>query len=109
MLHCHGMTFFESRDFFDLFVRDYPEFKHYIADDVAIVEDVVFERAIMKIARGLPLSKEKLIAGLRILQPDNPMFKAMRMHHLGNLLKITYKPKNHIPKHWSESSSDSKE
>jgi hypothetical protein len=66
------MTFVESREIFDLFVKDYPDFKHYIADDAAIVKDVVFERAIMKIARGFPLSEEERIAGLRLLQPDDP-------------------------------------
>ena len=71
MLQCDGMTFVESREIFDLFVKDYPEFKHYIADDAAIVEDVVFERTIMKIARGLPLSEDERIAGLRLLQPDD--------------------------------------
>ena len=71
MLQRDGMTFVESREIFDLFVKDYPEFKHYIADDAAIVEDVVFERTIMKIARGLPLSEDERIAGLRLLQPDD--------------------------------------
>jgi hypothetical protein len=71
MLQCDGMTF-ESKEIFDLFVKDYPDFKHYIADDAAIVDDVVFKRAIMKIARVLPLSEEERIAGLRLLQPDDP-------------------------------------
>ncbi len=72
MLQRDGMTFVESREIFDLFVKAYPEFKHCIADDAAIVEDIVFESAIMKIARGLPLSEEERITGLRLLQPDNP-------------------------------------
>jgi hypothetical protein len=42
MLQRDGMTFVKSRDIFDLFLRDFPEFKHYIADDAAIVEDEVF-------------------------------------------------------------------
>lgn len=72
MLQRDGMTFVKSRDIFDLFLRDFPEFKHYIADDAAIVEDEVFERTVMRIARGLPLSEEERIAGLKLLRPDDP-------------------------------------
>jgi hypothetical protein len=94
-------------------VKDYPDFKHYISDDATIVEDVVFERAIMKIARVQGDCLSPRTSALQVLDFYNPMtqmFKAMRMHHLvGNMLKITYKAKSHIPKRWSESSSDSEE
>ena len=66
------MTFVKSRDIFDLFLKDYPEFKHYIADDAAVVEDEVFEKTVMRIAKGLPLSEEERIAGLQLLRPDDP-------------------------------------
>jgi hypothetical protein len=42
---------------FDLFFTDYnPNFAHFISDDAVIVENEVFEKAVMRIARSLPLS-----------------------------------------------------
>jgi hypothetical protein len=41
MLQSDGMTFVESREIFDLFLEDYPEFAHHIGDEAAIIEDGV--------------------------------------------------------------------
>ena len=41
MLQSDGMTFVESREIFDLFHEDYPEFAHHIGDEAAIIEDGV--------------------------------------------------------------------
>ena len=66
MLQSNGMTFVKS------ILKDYPEFKYCISEDAAIVEDEVFERTVMRIAGKLSLSEEERIAGLKLLQPDDP-------------------------------------
>ena len=59
MLQREGMSFVESREIFDLFLNDYPNFGHYISDDALIFENELFEKAVMTIARSLPLSDEQ--------------------------------------------------
>lgn len=61
MLQREGMSFVEAREVFDLFLLDHPDFKTYISDDAAIVEDKLFEKAAMKIVRSLPLSEEEQV------------------------------------------------
>jgi hypothetical protein len=38
MLQRDGMTFVESRELFDLFLKDYPAYEHYISSEASIVE-----------------------------------------------------------------------
>jgi hypothetical protein len=53
MLQRDGMTFVKSREIFDLFLKDHPDFEHYISSDASIVENEAFERAVMQISRGV--------------------------------------------------------
>ncbi len=49
-LQSNGMTFVESREIFDLFLEDGPDFAYHIGDETAIIEEEVFEKAVMRIA-----------------------------------------------------------
>jgi hypothetical protein len=69
MLQREGMSFVESRQIFDLFLQDFPTFKHYLADDANIVEDKLFESSVMAIAKGLPLSDTQREAVIPLLKP----------------------------------------
>jgi hypothetical protein len=64
MLQRDGMSFVESREIFDLFLTDYPDFANYLADDALIVENQPFEKALMQIAHGQQISEveEALVA-----------------------------------------------
>jgi hypothetical protein len=42
LLQSDGTTFVESREIFDFFIKDYPEFAHHIGDKATIIEDMVF-------------------------------------------------------------------
>jgi hypothetical protein len=75
MLQRDGMTFVESRQIFDLFLKDFPDFDHYIGDTAAIIEDQVFEKAVMQIARALPLSEELQNAAQVLIRPEDPVDK----------------------------------
>jgi hypothetical protein len=70
MLQCEGMSFVESREIFDLFLTDYPNFAHCISDDALIVENELFEKAMMRIARSLPLSDELEAVVVPLLKED---------------------------------------
>ena len=75
MLQRDGMTFVESRQIFDLFLKDFPDFDHYIGNTAAIIEDQVFEKAVMQIARALPLSEELQNAAQVLIRPEDPVDK----------------------------------
>jgi hypothetical protein len=71
MLQHDGMTFVESREIFDLFLKDHPDFEHYIASDALIVENGTFETAVMQISRGVTLSENQRRAALPLLRPTD--------------------------------------
>ena len=73
MLQRDGMTFVESRQIFDLFLKDFPDFDHFIGDTAATIEEQVFEKAVMQIAHALPLSEEQQNAAQVILRPEDPV------------------------------------
>jgi hypothetical protein len=56
MLQRDGMSFVELREIFDLFLKDYPDFEHYVGDDALIIENETFKKAVLQISRGMPLS-----------------------------------------------------
>ena len=62
------MSFLEVRELFQEVLEDFPDFKHYLADDANIVEDPLFEKAIVRISKGLPLSDEQKQAAARLLK-----------------------------------------
>jgi hypothetical protein len=70
ILQSDEMTFVESREIFDLFLKDYPEFAHHIGDEAAFIEDEVFEKALMRLARGLQLTEEQRIAAQVLIKPE---------------------------------------
>jgi len=62
MLQGDGISFVEAQQIFDAVLLDYLD--HHLGDKASIVESPAFENAVMRIASGLPLSKEQLcIAG----------------------------------------------
>jgi hypothetical protein len=73
MHQCKGMTFVESRDIFDLFLKDFPNFEHHLGDDANIVTDSMFEKSVVLIARGLALSDERRQTATVLLRPEEPM------------------------------------
>jgi hypothetical protein len=61
----------EVRDIFNIVLKDYPEFAHHLGDSASIVENPDFEKAIVKISSGLPLSDEQRQAASRLLSSEN--------------------------------------
>ena len=72
MLQRQSMSFVESREIFDLFLADFPDFGHYISDDALIVENEDFEKAVMRLARGLPLTDAEVALVEPLLKEDCP-------------------------------------
>ena len=71
MLQRNGMTFVESRELFDLFLKDcYPAFEHYISSKAFIVENSTFESAVMAIAKGSQLTDELRLSATPLLKPS---------------------------------------
>ena len=55
-----GITFLRVREIFDTILEEnYPELSGHLATDAEIVENVEFERAVVKIAKGLILTEEQ--------------------------------------------------
>ena len=59
MLQRSDNTFLEAQEIFNLFLTDFPDFEGYLADDARIVENKVFEKAVLGISKGLPLTDEQ--------------------------------------------------
>ena len=59
MLQRKDMSFVESREIFDLFLTDFPDFANYISDNALIVKNELFEKAVMRLARGFSISEEQ--------------------------------------------------
>jgi hypothetical protein len=76
MLQRDDMSFVESREIFDLFLKDYPDFEHYIGEDALIIENETFEKAVMRISRGMPLSDSQRRAALPLLKPADEIPRA---------------------------------
>ena len=72
MLQREGMSFVESREIFDLFLKDFPAFAYYIGEDALIVENELFEKAVMRIARSLPLSEEQEALVVSLIKEESP-------------------------------------
>ena len=70
MLQKEGLSFIRAREIFDAFLEDFPEMDQYLADDACIVENPVFERAIMRIVNGLPLTDVEKRAASRLVKPQ---------------------------------------
>ena len=71
MLQRDGITFVEERRIFDVVLLDYPEFEHDLSDSAMIVDNQEFEKAVMKISKGMPLTDEQRTAAACLLSDAN--------------------------------------
>ena len=71
MLQRDGITFVEVRRIMDAVLADYPEFAHHLSETASIVENPVFEKAVMRIASSLPLTEEQRCAATCLLLEKN--------------------------------------
>jgi hypothetical protein len=70
MLQRSDMTFLEAQEIFNLFLKDFPDFEGHLADDARIVENKVFEKAVLRVSKGLPLTNEQRHAASILLKSD---------------------------------------
>jgi hypothetical protein len=54
-----GITFVTVREMFAVMIEDYPEFEKHLGRNAKIVDSPLFEKTVMKIAKGLPLTEEE--------------------------------------------------
>jgi hypothetical protein len=95
MLQREGMSFVESREIFDLFLKDFPDFANYISDEAMIVENELFEKAVMRLARGFPLSEEQEAFLFPLLkeqcaEPDTPASASADADEGSNVDALSY-------------------
>ena len=50
------------REIFDKVLRDFPSFESHLGHDADIMQNPVFEKAVVQISKGLPLSEEQRTA-----------------------------------------------
>jgi hypothetical protein len=69
-LQKEGVTVLEVREIFDFVLEDYPELGFYLSETAEIIQDKLFERAIMKIHKEVPLNANEMliVAKLKKLQ-----------------------------------------
>ena len=71
MLQKENITFLTVRDIFDTVMDDFPELSGHLAADAKIVANPIFERAVVKIAKGHPISDvERASIGCLLRKPD---------------------------------------
>ena len=73
LLQEEGVTFLRVQEIFDTMLEeDYPELSGNLATDAEIVENVEFERSVVKIAKGLILTEEQResVRGLMVPAPS---------------------------------------
>ena len=59
LLQEEGITFVGACDVFDSVLEDYPELSGHLRPDAKIVVDAIFEKAVIRIAKGLVLTTEQ--------------------------------------------------
>jgi hypothetical protein len=59
LLQKEGITFVTVREMFDAMIEDYPEFGKHLGRNAKIVNSLLFEKTVMTIAKGLPLTEEE--------------------------------------------------
>ena len=70
-------------------MTDYPDFAHYISDEARIVESELFEKAVMRLARGLSLSDEQEALLVPLLKQECPAVDdAVVLDEQGGLLNV---------------------
>jgi hypothetical protein len=70
MLQKDGITFVRVREIFDEVLLDFPELSTHLADDADIVKNPIFEKAIVRISKGLKLTDEQRIEAVRLLKSE---------------------------------------
>ena len=59
MLQKENISFLRVREIFDEVLQDFPSFDTHLGTDASIVQSPVFEKAVVRISKGLPLSAEQ--------------------------------------------------
>ncbi len=72
LLQEEGITFVGVRDVFDSVLEDYPELSGHLCPDAKIVVDAIFEKAVIRIAKGLVLTTEQRQSVQGLLRPTLP-------------------------------------
>jgi hypothetical protein len=62
MLQKECISFVKVREIFDEVLQDFPRFATHLSDDAKIVQNPMFEKAVVRISKGLPLSEEQRLA-----------------------------------------------
>ena len=60
-LQKEGITLLEVREIFDQVLEDHPTLDFYLAEEAAIIHDKAFEKAILKIHRGISLTPIEIL------------------------------------------------
>jgi len=69
MLQSPRRTIAETRDLFDLILRDHPELKHQIGINARVVESPAFESIVVKLQNKVTLSRSERAAAARLWRP----------------------------------------
>ena len=64
------MIFLKGQEIFNLFLQDIPYLEVHLADNTRILENEVFEKAALRISKGLPLTVDKCNDALFLLKYD---------------------------------------
>ena len=72
LLQRDGIPFVEVRNIFNVLIEDFPEMEHHLGERSSLVVDPDFEVGIMRISRGMPLTREQQNAVKNLVKPDTP-------------------------------------
>ncbi|KAI2506038.1 hypothetical protein MHU86_8359 [Fragilaria crotonensis] len=72
LLQRDGIPFVEVRNIFKVLIEDFPEMEHHLGERSSLVVDPDFELGIMRISRGMPLTREQQNAVRNLVKPDIP-------------------------------------
>lgn len=72
LLQRDGIPFVEVRNIFKVLMEDFPEMEHHLGERSFLVVDPDFELGIMRISRGMPLTREQQNAVRNLVKPDIP-------------------------------------
>lgn len=70
MLQRDGISFVEVRNIFDVLVLDFPEMEHHLGQRSFLVIDPDFEKGVMCISKGMPLTLEQKAAVTNLVKVE---------------------------------------
>ena len=70
MLQKENISFLRVREIFDEVLRDFPRFDTHLGTDASIVQSPAFEKAVVRISKGLPQSEEQQTAVALFLETE---------------------------------------